>query len=84
MVWHSLSGINDTNHSRLQLQLLPQFARDCGCGLFIAIEPSTGQAPGKARMISVFDQQYTSIVVEDDGGDADRITCLRPADYTIG
>ncbi len=79
MVWHCLGRINDTNHMRMQLQLFLQFTRDRGCGRFIAIEPSTGQAPRKARVISVFHQKHTSIIVEDDRGDADGVACLRPA-----
>ncbi|MCY3796870.1 MAG: hypothetical protein OXG84_03615 [Chloroflexi bacterium] len=84
MVRHSLGSINDTNYTRLQLQLFLQFTRDRSRGLFIAIKPSTGQAPRQARVISVFDQQHKSIIVEDYSGNAKRIARLRPAEQAVG
>lgn len=84
MVWHGLGGINDAKHTRLQLQLFFQFTRDRGCGFFIASEPSAGQAPRIARVISVLDQKHTSIIVEDDSGDAERVASLRAAEYEVG
>ena len=67
MIADGLASIHDTYDFCFKLQFLRELAQNSRWRVFVFADPAARQSPRKARMIRMFNQKNTPLIVENHG-----------------